>query len=250
MGGVDNAIAGLGGGSLLMVLVVSLLLGLRHASDPDHLTAVSTLIASQSEDGVRRAARLGLAWGSGHATTLFAFGLPIVLAGKYLPERFQRLAEMAVGLLIVGLAIRLLVRWRRGQFHTHLHSHGAVEHRHLHAHSHSSHDHQHAPDKRLGRTTAGAYGIGLVHGAGGSAGVGILLLAGIPDHTRALVALCVFAAGTALSMTLLSSAAGWALTRGRVVQRSLALAPALGLFSLLFGTWYLLGAAGAVVYPL
>ena len=69
-----------------MVLAVALLLGLRHASDPDHLAAVSTLIASDPRDGRERAGRLGLAWGLGHALTLGLFGLPIVLFGAYLPE--------------------------------------------------------------------------------------------------------------------------------------------------------------------
>jgi ABC-type nickel/cobalt efflux system permease component RcnA len=250
MGGLDERIAGLGGGSLLVVLAVALVLGLRHASDPDHLTAVSTLIASQRDHGVRNAARLGLAWGAGHATTLFAFGLPVVLAGSYLPEPLQRAAEVAVGAMIVLLAIRLLVRWRQGRFHAHVHRHGTIEHRHLHDHRQTGHDHAHRTAERLGRTAVGAYAIGLVHGAGGSAGVGILLLAGIPDRARALAALVLFAAGTALSMTVLSSLAGWALTRGPLAQRALVLAPALGACSLTFGLWYLLGAAGAVGYPL
>lgn len=249
-GGIDERIAGLGGGSLVLVLAVALLLGLRHATDPDHLTAVSTLIASERDRGVRRAGRLGLAWGAGHATTLFIFGLPVVLAGSYLPDPVQRTAEIAVGAMIVLLAIRLLVRWRRGHFHAHAHRHGAVEHRHLHPHSQPGHDHAHEPARRLGRTALGAYAIGLVHGAGGSAGVGVLLLAGIPGRGQALAALFVFAAGTAFSMTMLSSFAGWALTRGAVVQRTLALAPVMGVLSLLFGAWYLLGAAGALAYPL
>jgi ABC-type nickel/cobalt efflux system permease component RcnA len=250
-GGLDSRIADLGsGGSLTVILAVALLLGLRHASDPDHLTAVSTLIASERERGMRRAARLGLAWGMGHATTLIAFGLPIVLVSAYLPEPVQRVAEAAVGVLIVALAVRLLVRWRAGHFHTHAHRHDGIEHRHLHEHHSGAHDHEHAPGKRLGRTAFGAYGIGLVHGAGGSAGVGVLLIAAVPDRTEAVAALLIFALATALSMTFMSSLAGWALTRGAVVQRMLALAPALGVFSLAFGTWYLLGAAGAVNYPL
>ena len=81
------------GEALALVLLVALLLGLRHASDPDHLAAVSTLIASDPEDGTRRAGRLGLAWGLGHALTLAAFGLPIVLLQAYLPERCSAAAE-------------------------------------------------------------------------------------------------------------------------------------------------------------
>src|SRR5437762_14191209 len=108
MPSLDQSIGQLSsGGTLLMVLPVALLLGLRHATDPGHLAAVSTLIASDPDDGARRAGRLGASWGLGHATTLVAFGLPIVLFKSYLPDAVQRGAEAAVGVLIMALAIRL-----------------------------------------------------------------------------------------------------------------------------------------------
>ena len=87
MFGLDNALAGLSDGTtLLLVLAAAMLLGLRHASDPDHLAAVTTLVAGGREGSGRRAARLGFTWGAGHATSLFAFGLPIVLWRAYLPD--------------------------------------------------------------------------------------------------------------------------------------------------------------------
>jgi ABC-type nickel/cobalt efflux system permease component RcnA len=259
MFGLDDWIAELArGGGLAIVLLVALLLGLRHASDPDHLAAVSTLIASDPEDGTRRAGRLGLAWGAGHAATLAAFGLPIVLLQAYLPDSAQRAAEALVGLVIMVLAIRLLLRWRRGHFHAHAHRHGDVEHRHLHPHSahthgHSdggAHHHEHEPERRLGRSPWQAFGIGLVHGAGGSAGVGVLLIATIPGQAEAVAGLMVLAVGTAVSMACLSSAFGYAITRGPVVRRMLAFAPAMGAMTLAFGCWYTLGAVGAVPYVL
>lgn len=262
MPGLDHSIAQLAGGhALIVVLAVALLLGLRHATDPDHLAAVSTLIASDPADGTKRAGRLGLAWGLGHATTLIAFGLPIVLAGSYLPEPVQRASEFLVGVLIMGLALRLLVRWRRGHFHAHLHRHGATMHRHLHPHEeheHEEHHHPHAhehdhkrlPLRLLGRSPRQAYAIGLVHGTGGSAGVGILLLAGIPHKAEAAAALAVFALAAAVSMATLSSGFGYALTRGPLLRRTLSLAPGMGLAALVFGVWYALGALSAVPYPL
>jgi ABC-type nickel/cobalt efflux system permease component RcnA len=248
MGGLDDAIASVGeGGSLLVVLLVAVLLGLRHATDPDHLTAVSTLIVADERHGTARARRLGLAWGAGHATTLFAFGLPVVLFGAQLPEIVQRLAEGAIGAIIVVLAVRLLARWHAGAFHTHAHRHGAVVHAHPHVHEHGvavphphAHKHPHAED--LGRTPLTAYGIGLVHGLGGSAGVGLLLLGGISGHVAGAAALLLFAAATAVSMALVSSAFGYALARGPVAGRLGALAPVLGTCGLLFGAWYALGA--------
>ena len=244
---LDHTVAHLAHGeTLVVVLLVALLLGLRHASDPDHLTAVSTLIASDPEDGTRRAGRLGLAWGIGHATTLALFGVPIVLFHSYLPDAVQRAAEALVGVVIMLLALRLLTRWRGGHFHAHAHRHGEVEHRHLHPHAeHALHDHPHEPEVQLGRSPLQAFGIGLVHGIGGSAGVGVLLLATIPGHGEALAALVVFAAATAVSMALLSSAFGYAITRGPVLRRMLAFAPAMGVASVAFGAWYALAALGA-----
>jgi ABC-type nickel/cobalt efflux system permease component RcnA len=261
MFGLDDRIADLAqGGGPAVALFVALLLGLRHASDPDHLAAVSNLIASDPEDGTRRAGRLGLAWGAGHALTLAAFGLPIVLLQAYLPDTAQRAAEALVGLMIMFLAARLLLRWRGGHFHVHAHRHGDVEHRHLHPHSPHAHAHEHAhaaahehshePEARLGRSPWGAFGIGLVHGTGGSAGVGVLLIATIPAQAEAVAALVVLALGTAISMALLSSAFGYAITRGPVVRRILAFAPAMGIMTLAFGGWYTLGAVGAVPYLL
>jgi ABC-type nickel/cobalt efflux system permease component RcnA len=253
MFGLDDWLAQLAHGeALVVVLAVALVLGLRHASDPDHLAAVSTLIASDPEDGTRRAGRLGLAWGLGHAATLALFGLPIVLFHAYLPEAVQRAAEGLVGLMIMFLAARLLVRWRRGHFHAHPHRHGATEHRHLHPHDErgARHDHAHVPEARLGRSAVQAFGIGLVHGTGGSAGVGVLLLATIQGQAEAVGALVVLALGTAVSMAALSSAFGYAITRGPVLQRMLAFAPAMGIMTMAFGGWYTLGAVGAIPYLL
>jgi ABC-type nickel/cobalt efflux system permease component RcnA len=153
--------------------------------------------------------------------------------------------------MIMLLALRLLLRWRRGQFHAHAHSHGNVVHRHLHPHEQAHrHDHSHKPETQLGRSPAGAFAIGLIHGIGGSAGVTVLLLATIPDRAEAVAALGVLALGTAMSMALLSSAFGYAITRGPALHRMLALAPTMGVVTLAFGGWYALGALGAVPYLL
>jgi cytochrome c biogenesis protein CcdA len=242
VGGLDDALAGLGGGGVVVALLVAVLLGLRHATDPDHLTAVATLIVSDVHDGPARARRLGIAWGTGHAVTLFAFGLPVVLVGSALPERVQRLAELAVGLVIAALALRLLDRWRRGSFHTHAHAHGGVVHAHPHAHGEgvaSSHWHAHA--EGLGRSPLAAFGIGLVHGAGGSAAAGVLLVGAVSDTTQGVAALALFAAATAVSMALLSTGVGLALARGVMGRRLESLVPWMGTASLLFGVSYALG---------
>src|SRR5947209_15754071 len=104
MFGLDTWIAHFSdGATLALVAVVAVVLGLRHASDPDHLAAVTTLIASGKDRAARSAGRLGFVWGLGHATSLFVFGLPIVLYRAYLPEPVQRGAETAVGVMDVIL---------------------------------------------------------------------------------------------------------------------------------------------------
>jgi hypothetical protein len=227
MFGLDDKIAVFSDGTTTLVVVgVAILLGLRHASDPDHVAAVTTLIASGKDRAARGAGRLGFIWGLGHATTLFVFGLPVVLYGAYLPEPVQSGAETTVGLVIVALAVLLLVRWRRGLYRDATHTHGTT------------------------RGASHAYAIGLVHGMGGTAGFGLLLLATIESHVLALVALALFAFFTAVSMALLST--GWGAVLGTVpIRRSFnRLAPAIGIASAAFGVWYALGAQGVVPYLL
>ena len=108
--------------------------------------------------------------------------------------------------------------------------------------------HEHAHPEALGRSPLAAYGIGLVHGMGGSAGVGILLLATIHDRIVAVAALALFAFFTAVSMALLSTGFGMTLSSPRVRRSFNRLAPALGATSLLFGVWYALGALAVTPY--
>jgi high-affinity nickel permease len=229
MFGIDEWVAGLSdGASVAVVLLVAVLLGLRHATDPDHIAALSTVVASARERRAAAAARLGAWWGLGHAVTLVAFGIPILLAERYLPENVQRGAETAVGALIVFLAIRLLVRWRHGAFER----------------TEAGDPHTHPV-----RSSYGAFGIGLVHGMGGSAGVGVLLLAAIPSREVAVVALVVLALFTAVSMTLVTTGFGAVLGARRAGSTVLTAAPALGVVSLAFGAWYAAAAWSLAPYP-
>src|SRR5215217_7413162 len=224
-----------------IILLVSLLLGLRHASDPDHLAAVTTLIASEKErDRVRKAGVMGFLWGLGHGTTL-------VLLNQFLPELVNKVAEVAIGCIIVLLAARLLVRWRRGLYHVHVHAHDGEAHRHVHSHAHDgSHGHAHRVPRR---TPLSCYGVGLVHGIGGSGGLTLLLLSTISEKAQATGALLLFAAGTAVSMALLSTAFGLVIAGGPIARNFERVAPVLGILSMAFGAWYALGALGVVVYP-
>ena len=246
MFGLDGWITSFSDGtSVLLVMFVGVLLGLRHATDPDHLAAMTTLIAGGRERAARAAARLGLAWGLGHGTSLFVFGLPIVVFNAYLPATLQQAAETLIGFVIVFLAVRLLVRWRQGRLHVHEHDHHGVNHAHLHAHADSSgHAHAHKP-----RTALGAYGIGLVHGVGGSAGVSILILASIESKTLAVLSLALLAVFTAASMTIVTAGYGLTLVSRPVRTAFQTIAPMLGVTSLAFGVWYAAAAWSLAPYP-
>jgi high-affinity nickel permease len=227
MFGLDERIAASSdGASLGIVLAVAVLLGLRHATDPDHLAAVTTLVASGREHAARHAGEIGLAWGLGHAAALFAFGLPILLLNSVLPHRVQQAAETAIGAVIVYLALRLLIRWRRGElrFHAHPHAHGA-------------------------RTRRAAFAIGLVHGMAGSAGVGVLVLASVSSTGVAVISLALLAVFTAVSMSLLSSGFGSLLVSRPARAAFGGVAPALGGASLAFGFWYATAAWSLAPYP-
>lgn len=233
MFGLDDWIAGMSeGGSAAVVLLVAVLLGLRHATDPDHIAAMTTLVASGRHRAARSAARLGAWWGAGHAVTLVLFGVPILLWERLLSERLQQGAETAVAAVIVFLGARLIVLWSHGSFD--LQGHGPADDGHRHP----------------VRTPAGAFGVGLVHGIGGSAGVGLLLLAAIPSQTVALVSLLVLALFTGISMTAVTAGFGRALSSPQVTATSNALIPALGVGSLAFGLWYAAAAWSLAPYPL
>jgi ABC-type nickel/cobalt efflux system permease component RcnA len=235
----------LDGAPLLVALGIAFLLGLRHASDPDHLVAVTSLVAADGGD-TRGAAKLGAWWGVGHAGVLLLLGLPLIALKGQLPAGLESGAERAVGVIIVLLAVRVLAKWARGDFRRDAHAHavhtgtGTVaaptgRHRHLWRGSHSGHGHGHGTV----RSPAQAVMIGTVHGLAGTGAVVLLLLAALPTKLEAAAALAVFAPMSVVSMALCTSAFAWLLTRPAVepLYRT-ALIPALGVFGVLFGGWY------------
>jgi hypothetical protein len=226
MFGLDDSIASFSDGtSVWLVVLAAVLLGLRHATDPDHLAAVTTLVAGGRDRAARAAGELGLFWGFGHAVTLFAFGLPILLLEQYLPERVQQGAETVIAFVIVYLAVRLLTRWRAGALQPLPHSH------------------------RPARSRLGAFSIGLVHGMGGSAGVGVLIVASVESTALSVVSLALLAAFTAVSMWLVSTGFGATLVSRPLQAGFNGVAPALATASLAFGVWYGTAAWGLAPYP-
>jgi len=231
---LDAALEGLfAGAPLLVALLIALALGLRHASDPDHLVAVTSLVAVDGGD-VRSAARLGAWWGAGHAAALLVLGLPLIMFKSSVPAWVERGAETAVGVVILLLALRIVVKWARGDFRAGRHPHkSSAAHRHLHHGDEPEHHHRNV------RTPRQALSIGLLHGLAGTGAVALLLIAALPGKLEAAAALAVFAPMSALSMTLCTTVFAWLLTRPLIdpLYRTV-LIPSFGIFGLLFGSWY------------
>ncbi len=231
---LDESLTGLfEGAGLLVAIGLAFLLGLRHASDPDHLVAVTSLVASDDADG-RAAARLGAWWGAGHAATLLLIGLPLIAFKSGLPAWLETGAERAVGVVIVFLAGRVLLKWWRGDYRggAHRHLQPVGSHRHV---RHGDRDHRHDQV----RSPRQAFAIGVLHGLAGSGAVVLLLIAALPTQLEAAAALAVFAPMSVVSMAACTAAFAWVLTRPAVepVYRAV-LIPALGAFGVLFGLWY------------
>ncbi len=218
------------GAPLIVALGIAFLLGLRHASDPDHLVAVTSLVASEDSDH-RDAARLGAWWGLGHATMLLAIGLPLIFLKSELPTWLESGAEKAVGVVILVLAVRVIWKWARGDYRAGSHVHDG--HSHHHVRTDDPHEHTSV------RTPAQAFGIGVVHGLAGTGAVVLLLIAALPTQLEAAAALAVFAPMSILSMAAFTTAFAWVLTRPVIepLYRTV-LIPALGVFGVLFGLWY------------
>ena len=223
------------GAPLLVALGIAFALGLRHASDPDHLVAVTSLVAA--EDGsARRATRLGAWWGAGHAGMLLTVGLPLILLKAHLPSWLERGAERTVGIVILLLAARVMLKWLRGDYRSGSHDHelGHGRRRHLRRGPGKGHRHVHV------RSPLQALSIGVLHGLAGTGAVVLLLIAALPTQLEAAAALAVFAPMSAVSMTLCTTAFAWLLTRPMIepLYRSV-LIPGLGIFGAMFGAWYL-----------
>src|SRR2546421_766777 len=193
--------------NLLAISGIGLLLGFRHAFEPDHLAAFPPL---PPPPGPRLggAPRLGLVWGVGHTATVGVVVAVILVLGLELPARLWPAGELLVAALLVLLGSVVIWRYARGRWHMHAHSHaGGVEpHIHLHSHAHEvGHAHSHArPDARR------SLGFGIAHGLAGSGAIAALLVAAAPDTASRVLYFVTFGGGTILGMLLVSLTLGLA----------------------------------------
>jgi len=240
--------------SLLSIIALGFFLGMRHATDPDHVIAITTIVSR--ERSARRAAVIGACWGAGHTLTIFAVGAAIILFDLVIPPRLGLSMELAVGLMLILLGVWNVASFRRSMpatllqapvLHSHPHSHG--DYIHTHPHGHSPESHSHAPD----RTPLAALDqffcqvrlyqhmrplvVGIVHGLAGSAAVTLLVLATIGNAGWAIAYLLVFGVGTIVCMMLItmSLASAFELAGSKHLRFSHRLGIVSGLISLAFG---------------
>ena len=226
-------------GTLIGLLGLGLILGLRHALDPDHIAAVSTIVSESRS--VRRSSLIGTCWGLGHTMSLLVAGVLVIALKIQISDRLALWMEFAVALMLILLGLKAVLKPLRGwRIHVHQHAHGGSSHSHVHLHRPSEeHAHQH---RHLIRSGARPFLVGMVHGMAGSAALMILVLATIPSAVAGLIYIAVFGLGSVGGMLIMSSLISlpFILTRQRFKVLSEGLQVAVGLFSLGFGlflTW-------------
>ena len=189
-------------------LLLGLVLGARHALEPDHLTAVSTL--ATEEPSPRRGLLLGAIWGLGHSASLFAVGTVLALLHAEMPRRLAEGCEVAVGVMLIVLGLRALARVRTP----------------------APRVHAHAPRAFAWRSLA----VGMIHGLAGSGALTALVLAELPSTASRLLYIVLFGAGSVVGMSVLSGAVGVPLALvGRRAPARAALSAVAGVVSVALG---------------
>jgi ABC-type nickel/cobalt efflux system permease component RcnA len=242
----------------LPIVILGLLLGMRHATDPDHVIAVATIVTRQKTPW--GAALIGSLWGVGHTVTILLVGGAIILFDIVIPPRLGLAMEFSVALMLIllgilslsGITRRVTEALTPGQrteaaVHAHPHSHSDYVHTHPHGHEPEHHGHveSQTPLSRIDRMlgSLGLYQVlrplvvGLVHGLAGSAAVALLVLATIRNPVWAVAYLALFGIGTIAGMMLITAVIGlpFAYTASRFVTIHRYLGVASGLLSLGLG---------------
>jgi high-affinity nickel-transport protein len=254
--------------NVVSFLFLGFFLGMRHATDADHVVAIATIVSR--ERSLVGSALIGAAWGVGHTITVMAVGTAIIVFGVVIPPRLGLSMEFAVGIMLVLLGVLTLTGMGRAVgaarahagvpdghapgLHDHLHAHGDYVHRHSHGHAPGAHGHaeEHTPLARLDRSGLGRiafwqwlrpFAVGLVHGLAGSAAVALMVLSIIREPVAAVGYLLLFGIGTVVGMVMstLILSAPFAFTAVNLPKFNWRLRVASGLVSFVFGVVLIYG---------
>jgi ABC-type nickel/cobalt efflux system permease component RcnA len=233
------------------LLGLGFVFGLKHATEIDHIIAVSAVVSEQRK--LARSLVVGALWGAGHTASLVVAGVVVLALRVAIPERVADWLEFGVALMIIGLGLSALVRAlrrRRADAHIHRHRHDGLSHVHIHFHErgseHAATDaapatapspvHSHA----LARVGFKPFVVGAVHGLAGSAALTLLVLAQIDSTALGLLYLAVFGLGSITGMVLMSGLIGlpFVLAARRLSGFHYGLQTIAGAVSIVFGLWY------------
>ena len=226
-------------------LALGFALGLKHATEADHLAAVSSIVSVRHS--IWQSASVGLLWGVGHTAALLVAGFFVIAVGIAIPEQVANLLELLVALMIIFLGTRVLymILRNRPDIHVHAHTHNGQPHVHLHFHDQS---HAHKVELTHNDEHNGLSGwrpllVGVVHGLAGSAALTLLVLSEVVRNGSPMLGfmyLLVFGLGSVGGMLAMTSLIGVPISLGvRFFEGALLPMRALaGLLSTSFGVFY------------
>jgi hypothetical protein len=248
----------------LAIALIGLLMGMRHATDPDHVIAVLTIVSRERR--LLSASHIGAIWGLGHAVTVLLVGAMIIVGKIAIPVRIGLAMEFAVAIVLILLGLEATARivgraaarllgksdWVEQPpliVHSHKHAHGPFKHRHPHVHSlgrleHAADDShiREVPMRTASRFSIAyprlrAFAVGLVHGLAGSAAIALLVLSAIPEPRWATLYLGIFCVGVVIGMALITTAVSAPITiaTGRLAWMHQCFVNGSGLISFSFG---------------
>jgi ABC-type nickel/cobalt efflux system permease component RcnA len=241
---MDSSITSLG---VFALLGLGLVFGLKHATEVDHVVAVSTIVSEHRS--VYRSALVGGLWGAGHTFSLVLVGIVVLVFRVAIPATVARWLEFGVALMIItlgALAVMRVLR-RRSDLHLHKHSHDGQAHVHIHFHERQTPHEGVAPPHSHVISQIGFKPIlvGAMHGLAGSAALTLLVLTQIQSVGLGLLYLAVFGIGSTFGMLLMSGLIGlpFALSARKITSFNYGLQTAAGALSIAFGLWYAYDAA-------
>lgn len=237
--GMETSLTSVG---VFPLLGLGLVFGFKHATEVDHVVAVSTIVSEHRN--VWRSALVGALWGAGHTASLVIVGVLVLVFRVAIPRPVANWLEFAVALMIIGLGALAVLRVlrTRADVHLHRHSHDGQSHVHIHFHEHET---EHAPAAIAHSHAVSRIGfkpllVGAMHGLAGSAALTLLVLTQIQSVPLGLLYLALFGLGSTLGMLLMSGLIGlpFALSARRLSGFNYGLQTMAGGLSIAFGLWY------------